>query len=406
MIKLYYFQGAGRAEAIRLLLTHAGKKFQDIRFTNEEWQKEKPKFETGQLPALEYKGKMLCQSYAIMEFLGAKFGYLPKDYDKLYKCMMIMNTSEDLFMKAFRATSSWSPLDAKAKEEALKTLLTTEGPLFMKAIDKIYKENDCKDFIVGHDYTVADFFLIGFYVSVKTVPEFQKAFEEKLKKDFPDLVAYAEKRLLDFSIYYKKCKPKLYYFNMPGRAEMIRLMFKHMKMPFEDIQFSFEEWKKTEKKSGKFELEQLPAVSCESCGIKLVQSDAIMHRIGLRAGYLPIKKPTKLYDVVWFCNTLKDLMDGIARIAFAENIPEEKKKTMRADFFKQAAIFFGAMENKLKGNKSQDFLVGRSYTIADFYYLGAYRGFFSNPGFGEFKVALEKCPLLSAYCEKRLKDFA
>lgn len=53
--KVYYFQGYGRAEPIRMLLAHAKEQFEDIQYSFEEWAKVKAegKFEFGQLPAVE-----------------------------------------------------------------------------------------------------------------------------------------------------------------------------------------------------------------------------------------------------------------------------------------------------------------------------------------------------------------
>lgn len=401
-MKLYYFDAPGRAEPIRLILYYVGAKFEDIRYKPEEWAKHKDCFELKQLPVLEVDGKKYCQSYAIMEYLGAKYDLLPKCHHDLYKVLFILNTAEDLFMKAYLALAPTSPLDPKAKEEAMKKLLETDGPLCLGAIEKKLKENCTQNFIVGCKYSIADFFLLGLYVSILNLPEWNKAFAERIKTKYPALQAYADKRMVDFNPYYKKCKTKVHYFDMPGRGEMIRIMLKHMKMPFEDIRIKFDEWPKL-KGSGKYELQQLPVVECEPCGINICQTDAIMHKIGARYGYLPMKCPEKLYKVIWFCNTLKDIMEKCARVAFAP-LPEEKKKAMRTDFFtKEAPVFFEAMENHYKMNKSCCFLVGKSYTIADFYMLGVYRGFMNSPMFPEFKELLGKYPKLLEYIEKKDK---
>lgn len=402
-MKLYYFPGPGRAEAIRLLLTHAGKKFQDIRFTEEEWKGQKEKFELKQLPVLDYKGKLLSQSYAILEFLGAKYGYLPKCYEKLYQCMFIMNTTEDLFMKAYMAAGQRSPLDPKAKEEAIKKLKEVDAPIFLGAVTKRLKENKTQDFLVGKKYTIADFYVLGLFVNMTTVPEFKAAFEVDLAKKYPELWAYCEKRMIDFNLYYKKCKPQLYYFPMKGRAEMVRLLMRYLKVPFDDIAIPQDKWP-AEKMSGKFELGQLPVLKCSACKLELCQTDAIMHRLSMRAGLLPVRKPKKLYDVIWFCNSAKDVMEGITRVAFAP-VPPEKKEEMKKEFLGKAAVFFGAMEEKLKVNKTQVYLVGKGMTMADIYLLGAIEGFFFAPFIAELKPLFLKYPTLAKYYETRIKDF-
>jgi hypothetical protein len=35
---------------------------------------------------------------------------------------------------------------------------------------------------------------------------------------------------------------KLYYFECHGRAEPIRMLLTYAKIPFEDVQYTFEEW--------------------------------------------------------------------------------------------------------------------------------------------------------------------
>ncbi len=403
-MKLYYFDEPGRGEAIRLLLFHAGVRFEDIRIKAADWPKRKVEFELQQLPVLEVKGQRMSQSYAILEYLGVRFRYTPSAYVKMYDVMYAMNTGEDLFVRAYRATSSASPLSPKEKEEAMKQLLKVDGPIFLGALENRLKKNVTQDFIAGKKYTIGDFYLQGLYQNILQNPEWNKLFAERIKTKYPTLWAYAEKRSRDFIPYYMKCQTKLYYFDIPGRAEMIRLMLKHMGRPFEDVRIKMEDWPK-EKASGKFELQQLPVVVCEPCGVVLPQTDAIMHRIGTRYGYLPKFNAEKRYNVLWWCSTVKDMMEGCATLFTP--MAETTKLTMRTQLFeKTVPVCFQAMEARLMHNKSQNFLVGKNYTIADFYLLGFWRGFVINPMFPEFKLVVDKHPTLAAYFELRNKEFA
>merc|ERR1711913_68834 len=69
-IRLTYFPPRGRAEISRLILKHAGVKFDDIRLTGEDFAKVKPILPYGSMPILGYKGEVLCESMAIAAFLA------------------------------------------------------------------------------------------------------------------------------------------------------------------------------------------------------------------------------------------------------------------------------------------------------------------------------------------------
>merc|ERR1712032_821190 len=69
-LRLTYFPARGRAEITRLILAHAGVKFDDIRLTGEDFAKVKPILPYGSMPILEYKGEVICESMAIAKFVA------------------------------------------------------------------------------------------------------------------------------------------------------------------------------------------------------------------------------------------------------------------------------------------------------------------------------------------------
>ena len=88
MYKLYYLPMYGRAEPIRILLNHAKVPFEDFRIPYPEWSTYKPKFEFGQVPALEItdadgKVTQYTQTISILRYLSIKHGYYPTDNAEL-----------------------------------------------------------------------------------------------------------------------------------------------------------------------------------------------------------------------------------------------------------------------------------------------------------------------------------
>lgn len=74
--KLFYFNLRGRCEIIRLLFYAAGQKFEDVRFSRDNWPEYKAKAPFGQCPYLEIKEGpntfVLAQSIAISNTLLKK----------------------------------------------------------------------------------------------------------------------------------------------------------------------------------------------------------------------------------------------------------------------------------------------------------------------------------------------
>ena len=384
----------GRAEGIRLLLRHAGVKFVDHRIKFEEWKTYKPTFELKQLPVLVYGKEKMAQTNAILQFLGKKYGYMPSSPEEHYEALSAMNTFEDIFSKAFEAFGPMNPTPDKAKQEEF---VKNDLPLLAGFVEKKLEGKEDKDYLIGSRMTVPDFYILGIHAQLSIMPPVKDAFE---KVAAPLLKAYVKKRLEEFNTL-EKCKPKLYYFDLPARGEMIRLLLRHAKIDFEDIRIKMPEWPA---KKDSFPLKQLPMFEYQ--GKKLCQTDSIMHSLGLKFGYLPLE-PLKYAKVIETCGMIKDLFSGYTDFVYAK-IPDEMKKKKAEEYFsKKAPLIMSVLEKRLKSNKTQDFFVGAKYTLVDFYMICAAKWVILNPMFGkkDFEGILKTTPALNVYLEKRFHDF-
>ncbi|ESO95810.1 hypothetical protein LOTGIDRAFT_99844, partial [Lottia gigantea] len=68
--RLHYFDVRGRGEGIRLLFAASGQKYEDKRYTRDEWNLFKPRTPFSQMPVLEIDGKLYGQSGAIGQYLA------------------------------------------------------------------------------------------------------------------------------------------------------------------------------------------------------------------------------------------------------------------------------------------------------------------------------------------------
>ena len=104
--KLYYFNGKGRGEVIRLIFAAAGQKYEDIRIEGADWPEYKPKSPLGQAPFLEvfYNGKVLqiAQSLTIARFLARKFGLAGKTLEEQVEVEMYGDQIADLLSEIYK----------------------------------------------------------------------------------------------------------------------------------------------------------------------------------------------------------------------------------------------------------------------------------------------------------------
>ena len=191
-MKLHYFEFYGRAEPIRLLLSHAGVQFDDVRHKMEDWPELKQKseqFELGQLPVLEKDGKNYCQAMAILRYLGASHGYLPEDAEQLYRVDRLMDLLFDFSLEIKLQT-------AKTPEEQ-KTLFAdiseNHAPKHFGHWEKELKSNSSQEFMVGDKASIVDFAYLALYGSFINHGIGKDMLLEVLN-DFPTLKEYFNKR--------------------------------------------------------------------------------------------------------------------------------------------------------------------------------------------------------------------
>jgi glutathione S-transferase len=189
VIKFYYFDAPGRGEQVRCLLKHAKVPFEDIRYTYEKWAAEKtsPKFEYSQMPMLEYNGKYLSQTPAIMHFLAMKYKYVPENPDLAYQVMNVYCAAVDVF----DVFAKWNYVikDPKEKEASKADYFNKYIPFMFGKFEERLKVQTNKNVIVGDKLSYADFGFAGFCKQTFMAPSDAALYEPSYKK-CPLLKAY------------------------------------------------------------------------------------------------------------------------------------------------------------------------------------------------------------------------
>eukprot|EP00347_Sterkiella_histriomuscorum_P004698 403359449 len=160
LYKVHYFPGYGRAEAMRMLMSHAGIQYgeQNYNFPDLPELKIAGKIEFGQLPVLEKNGKFYSQTFSILRYLGQVHGYYPEDPYQAYLADSILDSMNDIMGALYKGI--FNPV------EELKVLFMTEFyekvlPRFFAAFQKRIEANP-SGFIVGDKISIADFSVVSF----------------------------------------------------------------------------------------------------------------------------------------------------------------------------------------------------------------------------------------------------
>ena len=156
--KLYYFNGNGRAIIIRAILYYSKSLFSDVKITKEDWTKLKQtgKFESEELPVMEYKGKLYSQMHAIEQYLGYAFNLHGKNMEDEYSINCLLDSFDDLFTIFKHFTWPESEEDKehiKDYEKAFKSKLA----FFVTMLEKKYKDKG--KYYLGDYFSLADIFI-------------------------------------------------------------------------------------------------------------------------------------------------------------------------------------------------------------------------------------------------------
>ncbi|KAG5318046.1 GST1 transferase, partial [Pseudoatta argentina] len=195
--KLIYFDVTGLGEAIRFMLNYCGIKFEDVRFSFDDWPKYKPNMPMGQVPVLEIDGKQYHQSRAIGRFL-AKKGHLYGSND--VEAMEIDATVDSIEDIRQAMTLHYWEQDPAFKAK-LKDTLFQKLPNYLDVFEAQIKKNG--GYFVGGKLSWADFlwaayhdcmsFMVEDYRDlIKNYSELKKLVEKV--RTLPKVKAYIEKR--------------------------------------------------------------------------------------------------------------------------------------------------------------------------------------------------------------------
>jgi len=149
--KVHYFNGKGRAEMIRLVLTAAGQKFEDIRIDG-DWAERKQNYPFGQLPVLEVDGKMYGQSVACANFIAKEFGLYGKTNVDGVMIDQVVGLLQDFFQAAIKF---FFEKDEAKKAELKQNFQEKECPKFYGNFETMLKNNGT-GFFVGSEMSLAD----------------------------------------------------------------------------------------------------------------------------------------------------------------------------------------------------------------------------------------------------------
>ena len=182
---------------------------------------------------------------------------------------------------------------------------------------------------------------------------------------------------------------KLYYFDMYGNGEPVRMCLNAGGINFEDIRLTKEEFGKM-KESGFFPAGQVPVLVCNQTGTKFNQTTAICRYIGTLTG-LYGQTPSDKYWADWALETRQDFWkpDNIGPFMNPQANEEACKKSAAA-----FANTISLLEKRLSSNDGKPFISGDKFTIGDIVMFSLIAGVALNDGIMHKSLKEANCATL------------
>jgi len=197
--KLYYFDGRGRAEILRLLFAYQGVEYTDERIPRDKWPSFKASMPFGQLPVLEIDGAKFCQSNSCARYLARKFNLAGKNELDVLKAEMLVDCFDDATKPIL---TFFMEKDEAKKNEAKKKFCEEQLPASLALLEAFLIANHGGDkFFVGTELTWTDIAFVNFVEwtamggATNPLAKFPKlaALNERIRQLKP-IAAWIEKR--------------------------------------------------------------------------------------------------------------------------------------------------------------------------------------------------------------------
>ncbi|CEG48312.1 glutathione s [Plasmopara halstedii] len=377
-IKVTYFDGAGRAEDIRLAFYIGGVPFEDKRISFAEFKAIKGSLPLGQVPLLEVDGEVFTQSHAMIRFAGRMAGLYPVTIPILtLKIDEVLHGLNEMGEKVFSTFSESEEVKKKAREELASDTIPRYASLIEARLEKMQQipAFQSKDVFI-HDLAIYTWVKMLRAGKIDYIPTTVLDGYKVLNKIHDKVANHPKVKEWD-ALPHNIPKLKLTYMPHPGRAEAIRLALHIGGIDFEDERITREE---LVARKPSLPFHQLPVLEVD--GEIVAQSLAILRYAGKLSGLYPMTTPLAAYRVDELFSIIDEMFNNLLWGASYREKDSEKQLAMRANLSTSIVPkTLGFLEKVISRNKGS-YATGAHLTVADLAIYGVLLGFKAGiPGF-------------------------